>query len=198
MAGRVIELLLNNPGSSFFFAFGAGHFVGDNTILDVVRKAGFVVEPVRDADDLENWTRSSFVNNGKYRRLLSNRSSLSLSVEFVKQRGHIGGTVKGTFEDLSDDERTKAFLQLLEYKMRLEKEQRLGVPEMEKKENKFQELWEKLPSHHVNPIEETEEEKAVRESIQVWYGINSCPSLTQHSDWIILSLIASFCCLVIK
>ena len=80
MAGRVIELLLNNPGSSFFFAFGAGHFVGDNTIIDVVRKAGFVVEPVRDADDLENWTRSSFVNNGKYRRLLSNRSSLSLSL----------------------------------------------------------------------------------------------------------------------
>ena len=82
--------------------------------------------------------------------------------------------------------------------MRLEKEQRLGIPEMEKKENKFQELWEKLPSHHVNPIQETEEEKAVRESIQVWYGINSCPSLTQYSDWIISSLIAFFCCLVIK
>merc|ERR1711990_678133 len=87
-----------------------------------------------------------------------------------------GGTVKGTFEDLSDDERTKAFLQLLEYKMRLEKEQRLGKHEMEKKENKFQELWEKLPSHQVDPVSETEEEKAVRESIQVWYGINSSNS----------------------
>ena len=86
MAGRVIELLLNNPGSSFFFAFGAGHFVGDNTIIDVVRKAGFVVEPVRDADDLENWTRSSFVNNGKYQRLLSNRSSLSLSCRICEAK----------------------------------------------------------------------------------------------------------------
>ena len=83
MAGRVIgnnyypitpgltrdisELLLNNPGSSFFFAFGAGHFVGDNTIIDVVRKAGFVVEPVVDADHLDDWTSSSSskeVNNG--------------------------------------------------------------------------------------------------------------------------------------
>jgi len=159
MAGRVIELLLNNPGSSFFFAFGAGHFVGDNTIIDVVRKAGFVVEPVTDSDDLVDW---------------SSDSSKDVTNEFVKQRGKSvgGGTVKGTFEDLSDDERTKAFLQLLEYKLRLEKEQRLGKHEMEKKDNKFQELWEKLPSHQVNPVSETEEEKAVRESIQVWYGIN--------------------------
>ena len=132
--------------------------------------------------------------------LFSPPAYLSLSsLEFVKQRGPAGGgTVKGTFEDLSDDERTKAFLQLLEYKLRLEKEQRLGTPEMEKKENKFQELWEKLPSHHVNPVQETEEEKAVRESIQVWYGINSSPSLVHHSDWVILSLTASFYCLVIK
>ena len=34
------------------------------------------------------------------------------------------GTVKGTFDDLSDDEKTKAFLQLLEYKLRLEQEQK--------------------------------------------------------------------------
>ena len=78
MAGRVIELLLNNPGSSFFFAFGAGHFVGDNTILDVVRKAGFVVEPVHDADDLENWSRSTVVTNGKYHSLLTTSLPLSL------------------------------------------------------------------------------------------------------------------------
>ena len=124
-------------------------------------------------------------------------------LELVKQREKSGGggTVKGTFEDLSDDERTKAFLQLLEYKLRLEKEQRLGKHEMEKKENKFQELWEKLPSHHVNPVKETEEEKTVRESIQVWYGINSSLSLTHHSNWtfsIIFSLIGFSYCQIIK
>ena len=111
--------------------------------------------------------------------------------------------MKGTFEDLSDDERTKAFLQLLDYKLRLEKEQRLEKHELEKKENNFQELWKKLPSHQVNPVQETEEEKTVRESIQVWYGIdgiNSSPGLTSNHHWgysIILSTICYFYCLVI-
>jgi hypothetical protein len=31
------------------------------------------------------------------------------------------GTVKGTFDDLSDEEKTKAFLQLLEYRLKVEK-----------------------------------------------------------------------------
>ena len=43
MGARVIELLVNNPGTSYFFAFGAGHFVGDNTVLDVVRNAGRIL-----------------------------------------------------------------------------------------------------------------------------------------------------------
>ena len=109
--------------------------------------------------------------------------------------------MKGTFEDLSDDERTKAFLQLLDYKLRLEKEQRLEKDELEKKENNFQELWKKLPSHQVDPVQETEEEKTVRESIQVWYGINSSPGLRTHHHMgysIILSTICYFYCSVIK
>ena len=40
-------LIYHYPGQSFFFAFGAGHFVGDHTILEVVRKAGFKVDQVR-------------------------------------------------------------------------------------------------------------------------------------------------------
>lgn len=59
------ELLLNNPGSSFFFAFGAGHFVGEHTIIDVVRRAGFTVEPVRAGDDLDNWVSSHVNKNGE-------------------------------------------------------------------------------------------------------------------------------------
>lgn len=59
------ELLLNNPGSSFFFAFGAGHFVGEHTIIDVVRRAGFNVEPVRAGDDLDNWVSSHVNKNGE-------------------------------------------------------------------------------------------------------------------------------------
>ena len=56
---------MNNPDSSFFFTFGAGHFVGEHTIIDVVRRAGFTVEPPRAGDVLGNWV-SSYVNkNGE-------------------------------------------------------------------------------------------------------------------------------------
>jgi len=159
MGGRVIELLLNNPGSSFFFAFGAGHFVGENTIVDVVRNAGFNVEQVQPGDDLDNWKTSGEVKS-----------------QGRRHKSKSGGTVKGTFDDLSDDEKTKAFLQLLEYKLRMEKEQRTEKKEKERKENSFHELWQRLPTHQIDPVSETEEEKTVRQSIQVWYGIHGSGS----------------------
>ena len=46
MAHRVIDLLIQNPQTSFFFAFGAAHFVGENTVLDMVEKAGFTIRNV--------------------------------------------------------------------------------------------------------------------------------------------------------
>lgn len=174
MGGRVIELLLNNPGSSFFFAFGAGHFVGENTIVDVVRNAGFNVEHVQPGDDLDNWKSSG---EGK--------------PHGKRHKSKPGGTVKGTFDDLSDDEKTKAFLQLLEYKLRMEKEQRTEKKEKERKENSFHELWQRLPTHQIDPVSETEEEKTVRQSIQVWYGINGSGSSGPHTGskfalWLLL------------
>ena len=55
MARRVIELLRTNPGSSLFFAFGVGHFTGEDSVIDMMREAGFHVERVRVYDDLNNW-----------------------------------------------------------------------------------------------------------------------------------------------
>ena len=92
--------------------------------------------------------------------------------------------MKGTFDDLSDDEKTKAFLQLLEYKLKLEKEQKQDKEEEAENEDNFHELWQRLPSHQVKPDTETEEEKRVRESIQVWYGING--SDHQYCSYILL------------
>ena len=92
--------------------------------------------------------------------------------------------MKGTFDDLSDDEKTKAFLQLLEYKLKLEKEQKQDKEEEAENEDNFHELWQRLPSHQVKPETETEEEKKVRESIQVWYGINC--SDHQYCSYILL------------
>ena len=131
-------------------------------------------------------------------------------------RDRPGGTVMGTIDDLSDDEKTRAFLQLLEYKLRMEKEQKTS--QEGQKDSSFHELWQQLPAHQINPVRwaggqgqacyadvyglvminyhaqsyvfvngfgpdptcssrETDEEKTVRQSIQVWYGINSSKAL---------------------
>ncbi|KAJ8397173.1 hypothetical protein AAFF_G00010270 [Aldrovandia affinis] len=44
MGKRVKALLEENPDRSFFFAFGAGHFLGNNTVIDVLRSQGYEVE----------------------------------------------------------------------------------------------------------------------------------------------------------
>lgn len=171
MGARVIELLLNNPGQSFFFAFGAGHFVGDNTILEVVEKAGFKVEPVHNEDDLSSWPQTGQESPGK------------------AARARNSGTVMGTMDDLSDDEKTRAFLQLLEYKLRMEKEQAPTSQSGGHADSSFHELWQRLPAHQIDPVSETAEEKTARQSVQVWYGINSSPAVkSSQLVWLALAL----------
>lgn len=46
MGERILELLWQHPSKSFFFAFGAGHFLGNFTVLDVVKQAGYKVTRV--------------------------------------------------------------------------------------------------------------------------------------------------------
>ncbi|XP_067296470.1 metalloprotease TIKI1 [Pseudorasbora parva] len=44
MGRRVRALIQEQPSKSFFFAFGAGHFLGNNTVIDVLRREGYEVE----------------------------------------------------------------------------------------------------------------------------------------------------------
>ena len=46
MASRVHNLLVENPGSSFFFAFGAGHFVGPTSVLHQLEEHGYTIRRV--------------------------------------------------------------------------------------------------------------------------------------------------------
>ena len=52
MASRMIDLLVNRP-DSYFFAFGAGHFLGRDSIVDMLRKEGFKVDHVGPNDVLD-------------------------------------------------------------------------------------------------------------------------------------------------
>ncbi|XP_034532074.1 metalloprotease TIKI2 isoform X1 [Notolabrus celidotus] len=56
MARRVSALLQRNPNQTYFFAFGAGHFLGNHSVLDILRQEGYEIihmpsdhkEPVKE------------------------------------------------------------------------------------------------------------------------------------------------------
>ncbi|XP_052556886.1 metalloprotease TIKI1 isoform X1 [Tympanuchus pallidicinctus] len=68
MGRRVKELLEEYPDKSFFFAFGAGHFMGNNTVIDVLRREGY---------DVEHTPAGQAINNGKLPKTLLALSSSS-------------------------------------------------------------------------------------------------------------------------
>ncbi|KAK9975460.1 hypothetical protein ABG768_023500 [Culter alburnus] len=60
MGRRVKALLEEQPDKSFFFAFGAGHFLGNNTVIDVLRREGYEVEHTPAGQPLHSGRRSSW------------------------------------------------------------------------------------------------------------------------------------------
>ncbi|KAM7388313.1 hypothetical protein PAMP_024499 [Pampus punctatissimus] len=43
MARRVSALMQRNPNQTYFFAFGAGHFLGNRSVLDILRQEGYEI-----------------------------------------------------------------------------------------------------------------------------------------------------------
>ncbi|KAM9213588.1 metalloprotease TIKI1 [Leptosomus discolor] len=68
MGRRVKDLLEEYPDKSFFFAFGAGHFMGNNTVIDVLRREGY---------EVEHTPAGQAINNRKPRKTLLAISSSS-------------------------------------------------------------------------------------------------------------------------
>lgn len=57
MAHRVSTLLQRSPSQSFFFAFGAGHFLGNHSVLEILRQEGYQVEHMPAGETLtESWS----------------------------------------------------------------------------------------------------------------------------------------------
>ncbi|XP_067249735.1 metalloprotease TIKI2 isoform X3 [Chanodichthys erythropterus] len=58
MARRVSALLQRSPTQSFFFAFGAGHFLGNHSVLDILRQEGYEVEhtPAQEPITERSWS----------------------------------------------------------------------------------------------------------------------------------------------
>ncbi|XP_033029175.1 metalloprotease TIKI1 isoform X2 [Lacerta agilis] len=68
MGKRVKDLLEEYPDKSFFFAFGAGHFMGNNTVIDVLRRKGY---------EVDHTPAGHRTNSGKHQKVLSALSSSS-------------------------------------------------------------------------------------------------------------------------
>ncbi|NXE27461.1 TIKI1 Metalloprotease, partial [Ardeotis kori] len=78
MGRRVKDLLEEYPDKSFFFAFGAGHFMGNNTVIDVLRREGY---------EVEHTPAGQAINNRKLRKtLLAFSSSSSARSPYVMSR----------------------------------------------------------------------------------------------------------------
>ncbi|XP_056108319.1 metalloprotease TIKI2 [Rhinichthys klamathensis goyatoka] len=58
MARRVSALLQRSPTQRFFFAFGAGHFLGNHSVLDILRQEGYEVEhtPAQEPITQRSWS----------------------------------------------------------------------------------------------------------------------------------------------
>ncbi|XP_043239606.1 metalloprotease TIKI2-like [Amphibalanus amphitrite] len=57
MGERILELLWARPNESYFFAFGAGHFLGNYSVLDVLRQAGYKVTKVGPRERIRRYNR---------------------------------------------------------------------------------------------------------------------------------------------
>ncbi|XP_046870885.1 metalloprotease TIKI1 [Hypomesus transpacificus] len=60
MGKRVRTLLEEHSDKSFFFAFGAGHFLGNNTVIDVLRSQGYEVEHTPAGQTINSGRGSKF------------------------------------------------------------------------------------------------------------------------------------------
>jgi hypothetical protein len=59
MAARVIKLLAKRP-NSYFFAFGVGHFLGEDSILKSIKSAGFTIDHISREETLDYGTFKDF------------------------------------------------------------------------------------------------------------------------------------------
>lgn len=66
MSKRVVQLIHENPMKSFFFAFGAGHFLGNGSIIDILQKQGYNIYHVHPGASLPRFgSKRKVKDNGR-------------------------------------------------------------------------------------------------------------------------------------
>ena len=79
MSKRIIRLLKNHPNVSFFFAFGAGHFLGNNSVIHFMQKEGFQISRISAKGVPKNNTSSTPLPNSSPPSSSSSSPSASIA-----------------------------------------------------------------------------------------------------------------------
>ncbi|XP_059149370.1 metalloprotease TIKI1-like [Physella acuta] len=183
MAERVAYLLHQHPHTSFFFAFGAGHFLGNETVIDRLRHAGLKVEHTKPEDNL---TRS----DGSRTRAPRKSRKFVLSDDFPQPSDVIYGDIQYLFaKRMRHSKRFKKEKQkMLRAKKRQEqldslwesldpssfnqdKSDKNGKKKKNAKENTFNDLWvrmDQIRPHYLEQMGESSfiEGESTEETIQ--------------------------------
>ncbi|XP_041356941.1 metalloprotease TIKI1-like [Gigantopelta aegis] len=134
MAERAVHLLKTNPKKTFFFAFGAGHFLGNNSLIDRLVEAGFDVSHTAPDAEIPQLPISNTQNSRKpHRTFLSD-----MSADFPLPSDVIYGDIRYLYKK----------------KIRHEKKRRKGHKKQlraEQRRKQLDSLWNSLGPHSAYP-----------------------------------------------
>ncbi|KAL7638070.1 UNVERIFIED_CONTAM: hypothetical protein RMT77_011695 [Armadillidium vulgare] len=168
MGKRVVRILKSNPNQSFFFAFGAGHFLGNFSVLDVVRESGFEIDHLSPDHKIKRKRRRGSKGGG-----------------FVPKMSILKNFSLPSKDLRPDDQIDPAFARFLsEHKRDFfgTMNRGEGEPDITPTPRKpFNDLWVRIDNPEFkeslgvyNRNEEyldNQEKKEVEESLRVWYGL---------------------------
>uniref|UniRef100_A0A914EQT7 Metalloprotease TIKI homolog n=1 Tax=Acrobeloides nanus TaxID=290746 RepID=A0A914EQT7_9BILA len=69
MASRIQGLLQSRPSTSFFFALGTGHYLGEESIINLLEENGYFVSPVTDDEEILGYLRAAEARGTKFNEL---------------------------------------------------------------------------------------------------------------------------------
>ena len=103
-------------------------------------------------------------------------------------------TVQGTFDDLSEEEKTRAYLQFLQYHQQLEQENE--TKRFQQMLNRKQNIYDEPTT--LMPAATEDDTKDVDESLRVWYGLSGSSIQVAASERLVAASLMIFIMMVFQ
>lgn len=177
---RVIQLLLAHPNETFFFAFGAGHFLGNNTVLDFVQSKGFQIDHVPANKKIRGQKNRDF-NMG---RMLADWNQASdANIQKINTIDVIDDVRKGHHKRRQN--------------RRLSSSKYLTTTQSPNKQRMFNDLWVRLEAvttrttETLTPTPGKENALTIQKALNVWYELKNSSCHLSSSIWITVLLLST-------